>query len=432
MKVTKFFISIVLALVANSVFAQTTTINYETYVRNFFSPQLKIVNDNLLFTTPIGVYFITLPHEYGSAWFEAYPYAFRGLAVNDFVVNENKMLAAQTNNVGHILVMTEGNDARNHILFTPQEFIPTVRPDDMHSMFYECFNIVNCLVQNPNDKNELYATIGGNILKSKDFGQTWIKIDENAEYCRGDFYDIKYNPLNSDVIIALGETNQEDIGSDFALYSIDGGATWNFLGGFHMPKSIAFHSANADIVAVAGVSVAVSKDGCKTWEFTSELNQFALPVPYYIAFDQCGGDRLYGADTQKMNYSDDFGATWKELCELPFDGELTDFTQYGSKIYCISSECEICEIDLEKTDVGVSEVITNDAIRMRFGENQISWQSEKTISRVEVISADGIILAQQQTDSPQGEMTFSDELTGVAVVAFHTADGQRITRKINL
>jgi hypothetical protein len=69
---------------------------------------------------------------------------------------------------------------------------------------------------------------------------------------------------------------------------------------------------------------------------------------------------------------------------------------------------------------------------MRFGENQISWQSEKTISRVEVISADGIILAQQQTDSPQGEMTFSDELTGVAVVAFHTADGQRITRKINL
>ena len=90
----------------------------------------------------------------------------------------------------------------------------------------------------------------------------------------------------------------------------------------------------------------------------------------------------------------------------------------------------LCEIDLEKTDVGVSEVITNDAIRMRFGENQISWQSEKTISRVEVISADGIILAQQQTDSPQGEMTFSDELTGVAVVAFHTADGQRITRKI--
>jgi hypothetical protein len=170
MKVLRFFTCIVLALVSISSFGQVTNINYYAN-ESHFTPQLKIVNDNLLFTTPSGVFFISLPHKFGDIMFEAYPYAFRGIAVNDFVSNGNKMLAAQTNNVGHILVMTEGNDTRNHILFTPQEFIPTVRPDDMYSMFYECFDVVNRLVQNPNDKNELLASISGDIMRSKDFGQ---------------------------------------------------------------------------------------------------------------------------------------------------------------------------------------------------------------------------------------------------------------------
>ena len=111
---------------------------------------------------------------------------------------------------------------------------------------------------------------------------------------------------------------------------------------------------------------------------------------------------------------------------------MTDFTQYGSKIYCISSECEICEIDLEKIDVGVSEVITNDAIRMRLYENTIGWQSEKMLSRVEVVSTEGIILAQQEVGGTKGEIMINEDLTGVAIVAFYTADGQRITRKIKL
>lgn len=439
MKKTKLFIVVTLALVTNSVFGQTTTINYNTYVRNFFSPQLKIVNDNLLFTTPVGVYFITLPHEYGSTWFEAYPYAFRGIAVNDFVVNEDKMLAAQTNNVGHILVMTEGNDTRNHILFTPQEFIPDFRPDDLHSMFYECFDVVNCLAQNPNDKNELFATISGAIMQSKDFGKTWIKIEENAEYCRGNFYDVKYSPLNSDIIIALGETNQEDIGSDMALYTTDGGTTWDILGGMQQPKGIAFHPTDADMVVVSGLSVAVSRDGCKTWEYTKDLSDLSSG-PTKIAFDERTGETLYAKyciyDSNEVKfgiyYSSDLGATWQELCDLPFESELVDFIQYGNKIYCISSECEICEIDLENTNVGVSEVITNDAIRINVGENAIGWQSEKMISRVEVISADGIILIQQEIADTEGKIQLGDELKGIAIVAFYTADGERITRKINL
>lgn len=350
MKKTKLFIVIMLALVANSVFGQTTTINYEMYVANSFTPQLKIVNDNLLFTTPVGVFYISLPHQFGSAWFETYPCAFRGIAVNDFVINENKMLAAQTNNVGHILVMTEGNDTRNHTLFTPQEFIPSVRPDDMHSMFYECFNKVNCLVQNPNNKNELLATIYDTIMRSKDFGQTWMKIEENAEYCRGHFYDVKYSPLNPEIIVAVGETDQEDIGSDIALYTSDGGATWDIFGGMHMPEGIAFHPTDANLIVVSGMSVAVSRDGCKTWEFTRDLSDIGSG-PTKIAFDERTGETLFAKyriyDSNDVNYGfyyfSDLGATWEELCELPFDGELTDFVQYGSKIYCISNECEICE-----------------------------------------------------------------------------------------
>ena len=436
MKVLRFFTCIVLALVSISSFGQVTNINYYAN-ESHFTPQLKIVNDNLLFTTPVGVYFITLPHECGSFWFEAYPYAFRGIAVNDFVFNDNKMLAAQTNNVGHILVMTEGNDTRNHILFTPQEFIPEFRPEDLHSTFYECLDVVKRLVQNPNDKNELLATINGAIMQSDDFGQTWKEIPEvyfssDKDLC------LAYNPNDSKMIFCSDLGFTEVIGSDNFKYTFDGGETWQELSGFYLHGGVAFHPTDLDIVVLAGSSVAVSKDGCKTWEFTKNLDD--LDGPAKIAFDKRTGEilfskyRILGGDNMKYGiyYSVDLGATWVELCELPFDGELTDFEQYGSKIYCISSECEICEIDLEKTDVGVSEVITNDAIRMRFGENQISWQSEKTISRVEVISTDGIILAQQQTDSPQGEMTFSDELTGVAVVAFHTAEGQRITRKINL
>ncbi|MBQ2399930.1 MAG: hypothetical protein II308_07650 [Muribaculaceae bacterium] len=436
MKVFRFFTCIVLALVSISSFGQITNINYIAN-ESHFTPQLKIVNDNLLFTTPVGVYFITLPHECGSFLFEAYPYAFRGIAVNDFVSNGNKMLAAQTNNVGHILVMTEGNDTRNHILFTPQEFIPTVRPDDMYSMFYECFDVVNRLVQNPNDKNELLASISGDIMRSKDFGQTWENMLDHGTFTAME-QCIAYNPNDTKMIFYSDLGAMQMIGADKFMYTFDGGETWQELKGFYMHGSVAFNPADPNFVVLAGSSVAVSKDGCKTWEFTKNLDD--LDGPAKIAFDTRTNEilfskyRILGGDNMKYGiyYSDDLGATWKELCELPFDGVLTDFAQYGSKIYCISSECEICEIDLEKTDVGVSEVITNDAIRMRFGENQISWQSEKTISRVEVISADGIILAQQQTDSPQGEMTFSDELTGVAVIAFHTADGQRITRKINL
>lgn len=414
----------IFTLIASTAFAQTSTIEFHLPVRNFL-PQLSVEGQNLLITHPTGIYSINLEDFDKSTYYQRDLYAFGGLAINNFVMNGNEILAA-TNNYslnGHVLSRANLDNTKDYALFTPK----AIKIDDDTSYKY-----IIGPTQDQSNKNNLLILYGQDCYTSDDFGETWTHSKQINEYGSIQFNSVKYSPLNPKIIVATAETDNEDVGSDFALYSIDGGATWNFLGGFHMPKSIAFHSTNADIVAVAGVSVAVSKDGCKTWEFTSELNQFALPVPYYIAFDQCGGDRLYGADTQKMNYSDDFGATWKELCELPFDGELTDFTQYGSKIYCISSECEICEIDLEKTDVGVSEVITNDAIRMRFGENQISWQSEKTISRVEVISADGIILAQQQTDSPQGEMAFNDKFTGVAVIAFYTADGQRITRKINL
>ena len=130
-------------------------------------------------------------------------------------------------------------------------------------------------------------------------------------------------------------------------------------------------------------------------------------------------------------YSSDLGATWEELCKLPFNGELTDFEQYGSKIYCISSECEICEIDLEKINVGVSEVITNDAIRMRLYENTIGWQSEEMLSRVEVVSTEGIILAQQEVAGTEGEIMINDDLTGVAIVVFYTADGRSLSVKFN-
>ena len=435
MKKTKLFIVVMLVLVANSVFGQTT-INYEMYVANSFTPQLKIVNDNLLFTTPVGVYFITLPHECGSFWFEAYPYAFRGIAVNDFVFNDNKMLAAQTNNVGHILVMTEGNDTRNHILFTPQEFIPDIRPDDMHSMFYECFDVVNRLVQNPNDKNELLATISGAIMRSKDFGQTWENMLDHGTFTAME-QCIAYNPNDTKMIFCSDLGFTEVIGSDNFKYTFDGGETCQELSGFYLHGGVAFHPTDPDIVVLAGSSVAVSKDGCKTWEFTKNLDD--LDGPAKIAFDKRTGEilfskyRILGGDNMKYGiyYSSDLGATWEELCELPFNGELTDFVQYGSKIYCISSECEICEIDLEKINVGVSEVITNDAIRMRLYENTISWQSEKMLSRVEVVSTEGIILAQQEVGGTKGEIMINEDLTGVAIAVFYTADGRPLSVKFN-
>ena len=68
MKVLRFFTCIVLALVSISSFGQITNINYIAN-ESHFTPQLKIVNDNLLFTTPVGVYFTTLPHEAGSFLF---------------------------------------------------------------------------------------------------------------------------------------------------------------------------------------------------------------------------------------------------------------------------------------------------------------------------------------------------------------------------
>ena len=54
------------------------------------------------------------------------------------------------------------------------------------------------------------------------------------------------------------------------------------------------------------------------------------------------------------------------------------------------------------------------------------------LSRVEVVSTEGIILAQQEVGGTKGEIMINEDLTGVAIVAFYTADGQCITRKINL
>lgn len=415
-------------LIANLGFAQVSKIKLNMHDSNF-QPRLMLEESILYITSPTGVYILDLNNMDNSTYKMHELYAFGGTAVCDFVSKGDSILAVTDNcyPAGHIFAVKASEDYNDMTLYTPNEF----KAYSTGEFAYYDYT-VDALVQHPNDDNTLLATCLTSLFRSEDFGATWTKIGDYSESTgrRG----LAYNPNNPDIIIYSSRSFTEAIGSDYFQYSIDGGKNWKEQTGFIMPEGIAFHPTDPNTVVIAGVAVAVSKDGCKTWDYTKRCFDFIGPIQ--ISFDSRNPDRLYGRVMQEegytFEYSDDMGASWNVLCDLPFSGEFVDFVQYGSKIYCLSSNNELCEVDLDKIDLSVTEIISNDAIRLSQSEGEIGWQSEKMLSRVEVVSTEGIILAQQEVAGTKGEIMINEDLTGVAIVAFYTADGQCITRKIKL
>lgn len=434
MKKIKNILTLFLIMSIGVCYGQTTSINFNIY-DNQFIPRLKLVGEELMVTTPTGVYSLDLNDMDYNTYKTRDIYAFGGLAVNDFVEKDGVILTATDNAypAGHLLAVQDGNSFNDYTLYTPANL--EALHDGEDATYYN-FS-VNSLIQHPTEKDVLYLACAERILRSDDFGKTWSNPGENG----GAVYvgvsqrpGFAFNPNNPDMLIISSISTMSIVGADSFKYSLDCGSTWSEIEGFLIPGGIAYHPEDKNMVVLAGISVAVTKDGCNTWEFTKELDDSG---PVQIAFDVNGGNRLYGrvmsgSATYTLGYSDDLGATWQTICDLPFNGNFVDFVQYKSKIYCLSDKNELAEVDLNKTELTVSEIITSDAVRVSVSGDKINFQSDKLIERAQLVSVNGNVISSLQMYNTEGELSVSDVDKGVYILSFYTADKKTITRKINL
>lgn len=98
---------------------------------------------------------------------------------------------------------------------------------------------VNKILIDPTNTNKMYCSVeGGGIFKSTNGGLNWSIINASAN----NGYDVEFKPGDTNTIYASGNN----------LYkSIDGGLTFNFIGGFNTgPKMIGVSEANPSVVYV--------------------------------------------------------------------------------------------------------------------------------------------------------------------------------------
>ncbi|MBR5787743.1 MAG: T9SS type A sorting domain-containing protein [Muribaculaceae bacterium] len=172
----------------------------------------------------------------------------------------------------------------------------------------------------------------------------------------------------------------------------------------------------------------VSKDCGETWEITNK-NYCVLSR---LDFDTRGSDRLYGTRDNILLYSDDFGANWSEMCQV---GEnsldyIENFVQREDKIYAITKEYKVYQIDLSQIETSVEAIgIGNENVSVSVEGNNLRINSQSEISSIEIYSIGGIKLLSQKYAS-EG-IDISDLLQGIYIARLQTADGRSLSIKFN-
>ena len=132
-------------------------------------------------------------------------------------------------------------------------------------------------------------------------------------------------------------------------------------------------------------------------------------------------------------YSDDFGATWVELCEISLGEEdyVIDFVQHDNKIYTYSKNYKVHQIDLELLESSVEEVaIDNGTVSVSVVGNSLQINSKTPISMVEIYNISGVKL--HSSEMLEGAVVDISALTkGTYVARLYASNGNSVSIKFN-
>lgn len=145
---------------------------------------------------------------------------------------------------------------------------------------------------------------GAIILKTADGGNTWKSIPLNLES------EIKLNSVHF-----VNSTNGFAVGNSSILSTKDGGNTWvvKKIDSLKMFE-IDFKDPQNGIIVCIGGQILSTKNGGDTWQLKSKLNTIGSVS---ISIEDKNTVYVSGANT--IYKSNDFGETWNELKNPPFD-----------------------------------------------------------------------------------------------------------------
>jgi uncharacterized protein (TIGR03437 family) len=184
----------------------------------------------------------------------------------------------------------------------------------------------------PRASGVVFATIGGGeIVKSTDFGTSWITLVKLNYGFPPNLSGIFVDPNNSQRLFATIFSAQCQDQNRFPIScamfaSVDGGQTWTIPNIQGAVRSVAFDRVTGDIYAGAqvvgvGLSVLKSSDQGKTWNVQLKTTG-VMNGPAVSADPNVAGNIYALGDTGDLKKTADGGTTWKAItvpryCTLP-------------------------------------------------------------------------------------------------------------------
>lgn len=208
------------------------------------------------------------------------------------------------------------------------------------------------VVIDPNNPNTLFAAFwefsrsaysfnsGGEnsaLYKSTDAGKTWIKLENGLPKGKKGRIAVTIAPSNPEIVYAVIEA--EGKGEKGLYRSNDGGANWVFLNGdfaltvrpFYFSR-ISVDPKNPEIIAKAGLSGSISRDGGKTFKNLGSMHSDI----HDIVFDPNNSSRILTATDGGVYKSSDGGSSFEMVEDLPLSqfyhvsvDNQTPFRVYG-------------------------------------------------------------------------------------------------------
>lgn len=278
-----------------------------------------------------------------------------------------------------------------------------------------------------NKPNEFFIISGLQIYYTSDFGKTWDK----KGVVEGTY--LKTHPFDSKISIAFTEMMVDVLDNKYCSISYDCGKTWESISsGFVYICDVAYHYTDSNKIVLIGMPIVASKDMGKTWEITKNWRSDNSQFVSNADFDTRGSDRLYGTRDNILLYSDDYGANWSEMCQV---GEnsldyIENFVQREDKIYAITKEYKVYQIDLSQIETSVETIgVGNENVSVSVEGNNLRINSQSEISNIEIYSIGGIKLLSQKY-ATEG-IDISDLLQGTYIARLQTADGRSLSVKFN-
>lgn len=196
-------------------------------------------------------------------------------------------------------------------------------------------NMTGCseLVMDPSNPDVLYAAfwefrrtahsfnsggINSALYKSTDGGKTWQKLQNGLPKGKLGRIAVTIAPSNPQIVYAVMEAEKKE---EKGLYrSDDGGANWKFLNGdfgltvrpFYFSR-ITVDPKNPDIIAKAGLSGSISRDGGKTFKNLGSMHSDI----HDIAFDHSNSSKMFAATDGGLYRSLDGGSSMEIIENLP-------------------------------------------------------------------------------------------------------------------